>query len=197
MQILSFEKPLALAIAEGATTPDPGQAGVTVWSTTLGKPVFWDGAKWTSGDPWTYVVLASDFSTSGTTVVDVTGMAFTPQANKRYIIEGDLFGRAAATTTGVQLGIAWPTGLTDSMAEIRALTSNSGRVIAAGNDISGAFVVLATGVGSTNGSWPLTFLATIIAGASPGGTFKLQLASEVNASAVTLRAGSWFRYRVY
>lgn len=196
MKELAFQKPLSLAIAEGATTPDPGQAGVAVWSSTLGKPVFWDGAKWTAGDPWTYIVLASDFSTSGTSVVDVTGMAFTPASNKRYIVEGNLFGRAAATTTGVQLGVAWPTGLTDSMAEIRALTSSTGRVIAAGNDAA-AFTVVATGVGSTTGSWPLTFLASIIAGASPAGTFKLQLASEVNASAVTLRAGSWMRYRSY
>lgn len=195
MKELIFQKPLTLAIAEGATTPDPGQAGVVVWSTTLGKPVHWDGAKWMPSDPWTYIVLASDFSMSATAVVDVTGMAFTPQANKRYIVEGNLFGRAAVATTGVQLGIAWPTGLTDSMGEIRALTSTTGRVIAAGNDAA-AFTVISTGVGTTTGSWPLTFLATIIAGASPGGTFKLQVASETT-SAVTLRAGSWMRYRSY
>lgn len=31
----------------------------------------------------------------------------------------------------------------------------------------------------------------------PSGTFKLTLASEVSASQVTLRAGSWMRYRSY
>lgn len=44
--------PVALpsaAIAEGATTPNPGAAGSWAWSTTLQKPVFWDGALWTAG----------------------------------------------------------------------------------------------------------------------------------------------------
>lgn len=48
MQELSFQKPMVLAIAEGATTPNPGQAGVSVWSSTLGKPVYWTGTQWTA-----------------------------------------------------------------------------------------------------------------------------------------------------
>lgn len=46
---LAFAAPPALAIAEAATTPNPGLVGVSVWSTTLGKPVYWDGTKWTVG----------------------------------------------------------------------------------------------------------------------------------------------------
>lgn len=46
---LGFVAPPALAIAEGATTPDPGIAGVSVWSSTLGRPVHWTGALWTAG----------------------------------------------------------------------------------------------------------------------------------------------------
>lgn len=46
---LTFEAPPSLAIAEAATTPNPGIAGVSVWSTTLGKRVYWDGTKWTAG----------------------------------------------------------------------------------------------------------------------------------------------------
>lgn len=34
-----------LAVAEGATTPDPGGSG-WAWSSTLGAPVFWDGTRW-------------------------------------------------------------------------------------------------------------------------------------------------------
>lgn len=43
---LSFEALPSLAIAEGATTPDPGQSGVWVWSSTLGRPVMWNGTNW-------------------------------------------------------------------------------------------------------------------------------------------------------
>ena len=45
---LSFQAPLSLAIAEGATTPDPGVTGVIVWSTVLGVHVAWTGTKWTA-----------------------------------------------------------------------------------------------------------------------------------------------------
>lgn len=46
---LSFNAPVALAIAEGATTPDPNHAGVSCWSSTLAKPVYWTGTQWTAG----------------------------------------------------------------------------------------------------------------------------------------------------
>lgn len=45
-QELSFLAPLQLAIAEGATTPDPGFEGVRVYSTTLTKLVEWRGGAW-------------------------------------------------------------------------------------------------------------------------------------------------------
>lgn len=46
---LSFKSLPNLAIAEGATTPNPGQTGVWAWSTTLAKPVFWNGTSWSAG----------------------------------------------------------------------------------------------------------------------------------------------------
>lgn len=36
-----------IAVAEGATTPAPSGPG-WAWSTTLSKPVYWNGAKWSS-----------------------------------------------------------------------------------------------------------------------------------------------------
>lgn len=39
---LGFRRPPSLAIAEGATTPDPGVDGVTVWSSTTGRLMVWD-----------------------------------------------------------------------------------------------------------------------------------------------------------
>lgn len=46
---LSFKTLPNLAIAEGATTPNAGSAGVWTWSTTLNRPVFWNGTLWTAG----------------------------------------------------------------------------------------------------------------------------------------------------
>ena len=43
---LSFQAPINVAIAAGATSPNPGSAGVGTWSTTTNSTVEWDGTKW-------------------------------------------------------------------------------------------------------------------------------------------------------
>ena len=47
----SFEGPPRLAVGEGATTPNPGIAGVLIWSTTVGAIMRWDGTEWSSRWP--------------------------------------------------------------------------------------------------------------------------------------------------
>lgn len=37
-----------LAVAENATSPDPGIAGVIIWSTSVGRPMYWNGTNWVS-----------------------------------------------------------------------------------------------------------------------------------------------------
>lgn len=43
---LSLELLPSLAIAEGATSPNPGSPGVWAWSSTLNRPVMWNGSSW-------------------------------------------------------------------------------------------------------------------------------------------------------
>lgn len=43
---ITFRAPLQLAVAAGATTPNPGQAGVIVWSTATGSHLIWNGTSW-------------------------------------------------------------------------------------------------------------------------------------------------------
>lgn len=47
-QDLSFAAPLSLAIAEGATTPNPGFDGTRVYSTTTQKVMEWRNGAWLS-----------------------------------------------------------------------------------------------------------------------------------------------------
>lgn len=47
-QQLGYEQLPALAIAEGASSPDPGGPGTVVYSTSLDRPVVWTGAAWVS-----------------------------------------------------------------------------------------------------------------------------------------------------
>lgn len=146
-------------------------------------------------DPWTYLKLTSDFTTTSATAADVTGLAFTPAANTNYIIESQLLMRTATATVGARPGCAWPSaGVTDGVAEIRASSSATAQVLAHGN--SAAAVLNAnTGLATTTGSFSAVIAATLVMGASPSGTFKLQLASETAGTTVTLKAGSWMRYR--
>lgn len=147
-------------------------------------------------DPWTYVKLGADFTTSLATAVDVTGLAFTPLANTTYVIEGLLLTRTVTATVGPRPGCAWPTGLTDGVARID-VTSAAGTNVMTNGNISAAVLAPVGGLPTTTGSWPGKLDAVIVAGATPLGSFRIQLASETAATNVTMKAGSFIRYRTY
>ena len=145
-------------------------------------------------DPWTYLRLASDFLTSSATAVDVTGLSFAPVATTRYQIEGMFLVRTATATVGPRPGCAWPTGMTDGVAMIDLTSAAAARVLVNGN-INAAVLSSVGGLPNTTQSWPAALYATLIAGAAPGSTFRVQLASETAGTAVRMMAGSWIRYR--
>ncbi len=139
--------------------------------------------------PWTDVILDGDFTTSSATAQDI-GLAFTPAANKQYEIHAKLRLRTADVLVGARPGIAWPTGLTDGTAMIHA-----GAAAPTIGNIAAPLLATALILGSTTDSWPCILHAELSAGASPSGTFKLQLASGTALTNVTVKAGSFLRYR--
>lgn len=145
-------------------------------------------------DPWTYVKLASDFVTSSSTAVNVTGLAFTPQANKSYQFDGILYLRTATATVGPRTGLSWPTGAVDGVARIDTPSSATARLLTNGN-INAALLAAVGGLPNTTQSYPGKIEGTLIMGASPSGDVRVQLASETAATNVTIKAGSWLRYR--
>lgn len=146
------------------------------------------------GDSWTYIKLASDFTTSSATAVDVTGLAFTPAANQHYEFEAQLRLRTATATVGPRPGLAWSTGLSDGFAGIDTTSAATTRILTNGN-ISGALLAAVGGLPTTTGSWPGYIFGNATAGASPSGTIKVQLASETAGTVVTIKAGSFLKYR--
>lgn len=146
------------------------------------------------GDGWTNVILGADFTISTTANNNVTGLAFTPTASKRYLVEGVLLMRTATATTGPRPGIAWPTGLDDGASYIFAPSSNTASV----QRWQGAKTTqnaASTGLPTTVDSYLADVRAYFITGASPSGAFQITLASETAAVNVTIKAGSFIRYR--
>ena len=59
----------SLAVAEGATTPAPGYSA-WIWSTTLNRPMFWNGARWQAAAPVTVGTTAPSSPSVGDLWVD-------------------------------------------------------------------------------------------------------------------------------
>lgn len=145
-------------------------------------------------DPWTYAKLAADFPTTSSTAVDVTGLAFTPAANTAYEFEVLLLCRTATATVGPRAGLAWPTGGSDGVANMYTPSSGTAQTMVFGN-IAGAMLAAVGGLPNTTASYPVSIGGVFIAGASPSGTVKVQLASETAGTSVTVKAGSFIKYR--
>lgn len=154
------------------------------------------GADGAAGDPWTYAVLGSDFPTTSGTAVDVTGLAFTPAANKRYEFEAKLMVRTATTTVGPRPGVAWPTTITDGVADIEVTTSASAMVRQLGG-YGAAVLAPVGGLPLTTRSYPANVVGMLVSGATPSGTLKVQLASETAGTSVSIKAGSFLRWREF
>lgn len=117
---LSYKAPVSKAVALGATSPDPGQPGCVIWSTTTGTPLYWDGSSWQS----LYPIVSIGFyfpetsSSSKTVYRAKLQQAFSIAANLSGSV-GSASANAAGTTTftikknGSSIGTAtWTAGNT-------------------------------------------------------------------------------------
>jgi hypothetical protein len=147
-------------------------------------------------DPWTIAALDADVTTTSATAVDVTGLAFTPAANGRYMFEAVIGIRTATATVNPRIGLAWPTGMADGIAQIDESQTATARLMANGN-IGAALLVAVGGIPNTTQTWPVTIWGWVKAGATPSGNIRIQLASETAGTTVRVTANSYLRYRSY
>lgn len=172
--------PSALTVA---STAPPSPATGDVWIDTNGTV-----------DSWTYLTLTSDFSTTNTTGVVITGLGFTPDANSTYIIEAMGLMRTSSTVNGSQLGIQWSTGMADGVVSIIAASTSTTVDLDYGNIGTATVKSRNGGLPATTQSYIAKLEATIVTGATPSGDTSLILASELGSS-VSAKAGTWMRYR--
>ena len=177
----------AALIAGSGITITPASSGATRTLTIA--------ASGGGSDPWTYIKLGSDFTTTSNTAVNVTGLEFTPAANTDYEFEASLYCRTATATVGPRPGIAWPTGMTDGIVQIYIPTSVSAQAMQFGN-INAAVLAPVGGLPNNTQSYAGRIIGSARAGASPSGTIKIQLASETSGTTVTAKAGSYLKYRI-
>lgn len=199
MKTLSFANLPAFAIANGATTPNPGFSGVWAWSTTLSLPVLWNGTAWSAYNPAEgLVVLAADVTNNNATantIADVTGLSFPVTAGQRYKFKFVITYTAAATTTGSRWSINGPTVTllnyrSDYSLTTISRTTNDGQSaynLPAASNLSSA-VVAAGNIAVIEG----------IITPSANGSVIARFASEVLSSAIVAKAGqSYVEYSIY
>lgn len=146
-------------------------------------------------DPWTYVYQPADVATSGVTGVDVTGLGFTPAANKKYEVKGVLMLTSATLATGPQPGLRLPTGLVHGVGFVGMATSLTGRAVAYVSPTDNSTYTTGGGTPRTSHTLMADVSSYFQTGASPSGTFQVLLRSEVDTSEVIMKAGSWIAYR--
>lgn len=172
-------------------------AGVTLTGTLTGRLVGAGDVEISAGasSGWTYVVLGSDFTT-GSTSPQATDLLFTPAANTAYEVEAKLLISSSVNTTAAQPGIDWPaTGpsMDFAAANIYVPQTASGLRFDALSKPDGASG--ATSIPTTSDIY-LATLDAYFKASTVSTNFIVTLESEVASSNVTLKAGSFIRYRI-
>lgn len=187
---LQSELPATAVDGNLAFTIDTGK----VWKRTGGAWAELGVSGPGGADPWTYRILTQDATTSATAASDVVGLSFTPAPSTIYEIEGRLLLRTATATANPRAGWAWPTGADGTMEIRQAQSANAAPLFAYGNP-NAALLIAAGGLPNTTQSWPATYGGILVVGSSPSGNARVQLASETAGVVVTVKAGSFLRYR--
>lgn len=155
-----------------------------------------------SVDGWAYVKVTADFTTSLATFSDVlvaaagAALGFTPAANTDYEVEGALLIQTATATVGPRPGFTWGTGYQYGAARIATPTAATTEAIqhATIGTVAGTNQAPVGGLPTANAPYFAWLDAMFRSGTTPT-PFKVQLASETAGTVVTVKAGSFIRYR--
>ena len=149
--------------------------------------------------PASRVLLSADVNSTSVTPTAVSGMSVALAQSGLYEIEGSFMVTSAATATGVQLGLSGPSGQTDwvwlewSMITGTTLATNNIR-----RQQNTAWGVIMANLDSPISGTPYEIYLRgrcKISGSIPATTAQLTLNTEVAASQVTLKAGSYLDFR--
>jgi hypothetical protein len=143
--------------------------------------------------PFSLVRLTGDVVSTVTAFADVTGLSFPVLPNTDYLIEALLIYQAAATTTGINLAVNGPASPVAVVGDWQAYTSASAQLARRFNAYNSGTATTGVLAANTNEYAKLTCL---FRNGVNAGTFALRHASEVAASAVTIKAGSVLKWQI-
>jgi len=175
-------------------------ASIQQSSANIGDIITWNGTNWVASSPSVGIslteIVASNQQSTSTTLGDISDLLIPIVANGVYLIDCIVTFQSAATTTGINLGINTPTGCVNkieitvsvnqnaaSAAQLRFFMPNSGVSWNLGN-------IVGTGVLTINSNQSAR-ITGVIANGSTAGNCKIQFATEVSGSAVTVQSGSY------
>ncbi len=146
--------------------------------------------------PDTYVFASVDTANSTVTAADATGLAIPALADGTYEFEVLAICSSTATTTGAQVGLGTaPSGATVNVGG-NAVGSNNATVIGFWpTNAQLPFSAPSTGAPSTTGTFVGAIFKGVIVAASMASALAVTIKSEVAASSVSIKAGSYIRYR--
>lgn len=143
------------------------------------------------GAEWTTIVLDADVANADATpdtLANITGLTFPVDSGDTYEFEAHIDFTSAATTTGARFTVNGPSMTRIGFNSRWTLTATTEYFIYGAALLAGTVQATALTTGNIckiNGFFT----------PSAGGTFAIQMSSEVSASAVTAKKGSTLRYR--
>lgn len=154
----------------------------------------------TATDPWTVIKLTSDYTTTSATpgtVNDATNfLRHRPAANTVTEYEAMLIIQTSVATNNPLTSFAWATSLTDGVAQIYQTGSGVGTLVYQSGNIAASVAIPAGGLPAATTSYPVLIKAFCTANStSPGGFNQVQMAAETAGGTMTVKAGSYLKYR--
>ena len=185
---------LVLDTKTNAGDPTGTNGGMYYNSSTNTFRCFQGGAWKNCDSDFTTVKLTSDQSRTATSYANVTGLTFSVAANTDYDIECTLLYDTAAVGTGAQFAVngpASPTALTSTYQVSTSTTADTVYSHTAYNNTTNLPTASQGTVRTVGKLW------AVLRNGANAGTFAVRYRSEVNASAVNVRIGSYCKYRIF
>ncbi|AZZ37394.1 hypothetical protein CIK05_11520 [Bdellovibrio sp. qaytius] len=164
-------------------------SAVAATTPTTGQLMVYNGSAWTpTTSPDSYTRATADQAFTSTTVANATNMVFAVTSGVTYKFKFNILYTSAAVTTGAKFTLTTPGGTISANASIPSSNTDGIDTLYVGYITSSGDTVTASGTPATAATFFAHVEGVYISTAS--GNLQLQMGTEINSSAITLKTGS-------